>query len=377
MGKKMDDKNENEIRSEKKESAAHSDGYNAAHKNSFAQRNKYRIRQVCGVIALAVVLGGSVVVLAKCSGNDISDADSAIEVARQSSDGTQTEASALDDPSSLSDTQTETMTQTQQSSTSDTPATSEQTSQTTQETSDTDEQTTTQQTTETTVKTTAKTTAKQTTASQQTTRKTTVSKQTTKQTATEPVGPADVEKKSGLTYVNGILIANKTYPLPSSYVPNVVPVGNYQYLDPNAAAAFTKMQKAAAAEGINLFVCSGYRSYSYQQYLYNNYVAMDGKAAADRYSARPGHSEHQTGLAADINMASSYFDNTVEAKWLAKHCTDYGFIIRYKAGKESSTGYMAESWHIRYLGDINLCKSIEASGLSLEEYLGITSKYSY
>ena len=135
------------------------------------------------------------------------------------------------------------------------------------------------------------------------------------------------------------------------------------------------MQQAAAAEGINIWICSGYRSYSYQQQLYDNYVAQDGKEEADRYSARPGHSEHQTGLAIDVNDAGSDFDGTPEAAWLAAHCADYGFIIRYKQGKESSTGYMAESWHIRYLGDAELCRKIDASGLSLEEYLGITSVY--
>ena len=129
-------------------------------------------------------------------------------------------------------------------------------------------------------------------------------------------------------------------------------------------------------EGISLWICSGFRSYTYQQQLYNSYVYQSGQAAADRFSARAGHSEHQTGLAMDINYASSWFDNTPEAKWLAAHCTDYGFIIRYKPGKEQYTGYVAESWHIRYLGDVELCKNIEASGLCLEEYLGISSKYS-
>lgn len=185
-----------------------------------------------------------------------------------------------------------------------------------------------------------------------------------KATSTE-ISPK-IEVKDGITYVNGILIANKTYSIPSDYEPG---------LDNDTQAAFNKMQQAAAADGINMWICSGYRSYSYQQQLYDNYVAQDGKAEADRYSARPGHSEHQTGLAIDVNYAGSDFDNTPEAAWLAAHCTDYGFIIRYKPGKESSTGYMAESWHIRYLGDAELCKKIEASGLSLEEYLGITSVY--
>lgn len=186
-----------------------------------------------------------------------------------------------------------------------------------------------------------------------------------KTASTETAAPK-IEVKDGVTYVNGILIANKTYSLPESYDPG---------LSVETQAAFSKMQQAAAADGIQLWICSGYRNYSYQQQLYNNYADQDGKAAADRYSARAGHSEHQTGLAIDVNEPSSEFDNTPEAEWLAQHCSDYGFIIRYKPGKESSTGYMAESWHIRYLGDVELCKKIEASGQSLEEFLGITSAY--
>ncbi len=194
--------------------------------------------------------------------------------------------------------------------------------------------------------------------------------QTAPQPTAEPASAKTVshkiEEKDGITYVDGILIANKTYSLPENYSPGLLP---------ETQEAFNKMQQAAAMEGINLWICSGFRSYSTQQQLYNSYVARDGKQAADTYSARAGHSEHQTGLAIDVNEPSNAFDGTPEAQWLAAHCTDYGFIIRYKPGKESSTGYMAESWHIRYLGDTDLCKKIEASGQSLEEYLGISSVY--
>ncbi len=175
----------------------------------------------------------------------------------------------------------------------------------------------------------------------------------------------EIVKKNGVTYVEGILIANKTYSLPSDYNPD---------MNAEAMQAFYKMQKAARRDGINLWICSGFRSYSYQKYLYNSYVARDGKAAADRYSARAGHSEHQTGLAMDINNAGSSFEGTREAKWLAAHCSDYGFIIRYPKGKESVTGYKYEPWHIRYLG-VKTAKAVEKSGLCLEEYLGITSEY--
>lgn len=174
------------------------------------------------------------------------------------------------------------------------------------------------------------------------------------------------QKKVKATYINGILIANKTYALPSDYNPDV---------DATANSALQKMFSAAKKDGLNLFVVSGFRSYDTQKYLYDSYVARDGKEEADRYSARPGHSEHQTGLAFDINSDSSSFEGTPEAKWLAKNCHKYGFIIRYPKGKEAITGYIYEPWHIRYLGK-ETAQSVYNSGLTLEEYLGITSVYS-
>lgn len=169
-----------------------------------------------------------------------------------------------------------------------------------------------------------------------------------------------------LTYIDGILIANKTYALPPDYAPGV---------DPDAQAAFDKMQSAAAAEGLNIYISSGYRSYDYQSGLYERYVERSGKAEADRYSARPGHSEHQTGLAFDLNTIDITFADTAEYDWLKVHCAEYGFIIRYPENGESITGYMYEPWHIRYLGTETAQKVYE-SGLTLEEYLGIDSKYS-
>ena len=180
-------------------------------------------------------------------------------------------------------------------------------------------------------------------------------------TVTEYIPPKEPE----ITYIDGILIANKTYPLPSTYNPGV---------DPQANTALQEMFNAAKTDGLNLFVKSGFRSFSTQKSLYNNYVKRDGKAAADRYSARPGHSEHQTGLAFDINKSNSSFAGTPEANWLAENCYKYGFIIRYPEGKEAITGYIYEPWHIRYLG-IETATAVYESGLCLEEYLGITSKY--
>ncbi len=170
---------------------------------------------------------------------------------------------------------------------------------------------------------------------------------------------------TALTYVSGILVVNKTYALPSDYDPGV---------DADAMAAFEEMQKAAYAEGYSLYISSGYRSYSTQENLYNSYVARDGKQLADTYSARPGHSEHQTGLAFDLNSVDASFADTPEGKWVAENCYKYGFIIRYPANKTAITGYMYEPWHIRYLGT-NIATSVYQSGLCLEEYLGITSCY--
>ena len=172
-------------------------------------------------------------------------------------------------------------------------------------------------------------------------------------------------KVHGVTYIDGILIANKTYKLPKNYDPRT---------NKNAYKAFKKMQSDARKDGINLFIASGYRSYSYQKSLYNSYKARDGKEKADTYSARAGHSEHQTGLAFDINDPSSSFENTKEAKWLASNCTKYGFIIRYEKSKEKMTGYKYEPWHIRYLGK-DLAKKVKKSGKCLEEYLGVKSEY--
>ena len=176
-----------------------------------------------------------------------------------------------------------------------------------------------------------------------------------------------VTSNNECTYINGILVVNKTYALPKTYAPGV---------DAAANSKLKEMFAAAKKEGISLWIKSGYRSYNDQKVIYNNYVAKDGVAEADRYSARPGHSEHQTGLAFDLNSLSQSFGDTKEGKWLAQNCHKYGFIIRYPKNKEHITGYMYEPWHVRYLG-VETASQVYASGLCLEEYLGITSKYSY
>ena len=171
------------------------------------------------------------------------------------------------------------------------------------------------------------------------------------------------------TYVNGILIANKKNPLPATYNKGE---------DPAARAAFEKMAVAAKEEaGFELVAFSGFRSYEYQKTLYDRYVSRDGKDAADRYSARPGYSEHQTGLAFDIGEKSqedlwltSAFGETKAGQWLVNNAHKYGFILRYPKGKEDITGFMYESWHFRYLEGDTATKVYEA-GVTLEEYLGI------
>ena len=158
-----------------------------------------------------------------------------------------------------------------------------------------------------------------------------------------------------------ILVVNKHYPLSKDYNPGE---------NPTAKAAFLKliaqMQKEGYAIGNNY---SGFRSYGTQAQLYQSYVNREGQAAADRYSARPGYSEHQTGLAFDlIGTDGNLVEDESAAQWLLDHAADYGFVVRYLKGKESVTGYMHEEWHLRYVG--KEAKEIAASGLTLEEYYG-------
>lgn len=170
------------------------------------------------------------------------------------------------------------------------------------------------------------------------------------------------------TYVDGVLIANKKYPLPADFAPGE---------NEEARAAFEKMAADAKKAGFDITAFSTYRSYEYQETLYNNYVNRDGKENADRYSARPGYSEHQTGLAFDIGekgkedlWLTAEFGESEAGKWLVENADKYGFILRYPKGKEAITGYMYESWHFRYLG-VDLATKVKESNLTLEEYLGI------
>ena len=127
------------------------------------------------------------------------------------------------------------------------------------------------------------------------------------------------------------------------------------------------MQADAKALGLNIPLVSGYRSYETQENLYNKYVKKDGEKKANTYSAKPGESEHQTGLAFDIGSVDRSFANTIEAKWLAENAYLYGFIIRYPKDKEEITGYNYEPWHLRYVGQ-ELAKYLKKNNLTLEEY---------
>ena len=191
-----------------------------------------------------------------------------------------------------------------------------------------------------------------------------------------------IKEISGLTYIDNYLIANKTYSLPSDHEPqNTFTAINgkndcTQCMNIIVYRAFEKMKEAAQREGISLFIASGYRSYRKQQQLYQNYVNRDGKKSADRYSARPWNSEHQTSLAFDLNQVSSEFEYTKAGKRLNQNAYKFWFILRYPKGKEDVTGYMYESWHFRYVwAELSYKLFNNGNWIALEEYFGITSKY--
>ncbi|MFB5265849.1 D-alanyl-D-alanine carboxypeptidase family protein [Paenibacillus enshidis] len=181
------------------------------------------------------------------------------------------------------------------------------------------------------------------------------------------------------------VLVNKQIRLPENYIPAdlVYPDVRFVFkekiekrmLRKEAAQALETMFAAAGKDGINLAGVSGYRSEARQKVIFNQYAAKDGEEKAKTYSAYPGTSEHQTGLAIDVSgsdgkcAAESCFAGTPEAEWLAAHAAESGFIIRYPEGKEGITGYKYEPWHIRYVG-VELAKEISAKGITLEEYFG-------
>lgn len=152
-------------------------------------------------------------------------------------------------------------------------------------------------------------------------------------------------------------IVNKDHKLSPSYKPALKTIpGTSKQMTPEAVAAFETMRKAAKKDGISLTAVSGYRSYARQKTLFASYSRQLGVKEAERVSARPGTSEHQTGLAMDVGAAngrcviSKCFGDTREGKWVAKYSYKYGFIMRYPKGTEKYTGYDFEPWHYRYVG---------------------------
>lgn len=178
------------------------------------------------------------------------------------------------------------------------------------------------------------------------------------------------------------MIVNKHQPLPAAYVPTDLTAVGAKQMRTEAAEAIKRLVAAAKQDGVALTYVSGYRSYGTQQSLYNSYVANDGQAKADTYSARPGYSEHQTGLAMDIGNANGdceldvCFADTAGGKWLVAHAHEYGFVVRYLSGKTTVTGYQYEPWHMRYVGAW-LADKLHASGQTMEEYFSIDAAPNY
>lgn len=174
------------------------------------------------------------------------------------------------------------------------------------------------------------------------------------------------------------VLVNKCYQLSRDYVPGDLEPVNSDYSDGDhllrhmARIALEIMGKEANDQGISIKTCSAFRSYVYQEEVYlrkkTDMVAMEKyQIERDRVSARPGHSEHQTGLAVDINETEQSFENTPAGIWLAENSYRYGFILRYPKGKECVTGYDYEPWHFRYLGN-ELAEKVYRSGLTYDEY---------
>lgn len=174
-----------------------------------------------------------------------------------------------------------------------------------------------------------------------------------------------------------LLLVNKYNYLTEDYVPSNLENISTTYarsgmqLVKEAKEAFETLSESAKKDGMNVIAMSSYRSYDYQVNLYNNYVAQDGKEAADKYSARPGYSEHQTGLAVDvynIDLPYTSFEETKEFTWMQENAYKYGFILRFPKDKVDITGYQYESWHYRYVGK-KVAKEIKDNNLTLEEYI--------
>lgn len=173
-----------------------------------------------------------------------------------------------------------------------------------------------------------------------------------------------------------LILVNKYYQLPSDYEPDDLVDIDYQYgsgqTRKEVYEQYKKLQDEANALGYDFSICSGYRSYSYQESLYNKYLAIDGsRDIVDTYSARPGHSEHQSALCLDLSTPGYGMDNfglSEAGKWVYENCYKYGFIIRYTDEKQDITGYEGEAWQIRYVGSSEIAKYIMDTGITFDEY---------
>ncbi|MBN2982898.1 MULTISPECIES: M15 family metallopeptidase [Cohnella] len=197
--------------------------------------------------------------------------------------------------------------------------------------------------------------------------------------ATGNDGLAVVTNESSL-----LVLVNKKRNLPSDYVPDdlVVPDVAFSFsgdspkkkLRKPAAEALEELFAGAEADGIELKAVSGYRSYATQKSIFERNAEQKGEEVANRTSAKPGQSEHQTGLAMDVSSKSAgyaletSFGDTKEGQWLKEHAADYGFIIRYLKGTEDITGYTYEPWHIRYVGK-EIARDVMEQGVTLEQYM--------
>jgi len=176
------------------------------------------------------------------------------------------------------------------------------------------------------------------------------------------------------------VIANKQHPLtPIDFVPsNIIVSPSGATVQDIVSPDLEAMLTAAQSQGVIITIVSSYRSYATQSYIYNNYVAQNGQELTDTFSARPGYSEHQTGLAIDFGSstnANCNFDvcymTATEGAWLAANASNYGFLLRYTEEKQTITGYKAEPWHYRYIGH-DLANEIQIQGITtLEEFFEI------
>jgi zinc D-Ala-D-Ala carboxypeptidase len=173
------------------------------------------------------------------------------------------------------------------------------------------------------------------------------------------------------------VVVNKQRPLdPADWAPAALEDVEGHLLRPEAAAAARALLAAARADGVPIRIVSGYRSFAEQSGTYSGWVAQKGREAADTASARPGHSEHQTGLAVDVGDGSGCdlrvcFDGTAAAAWVAEHGPEHGFVVRYPWGEHGTTGYWYEPWHLRYLGPERAQELVRSGATTLEEFSGL------